>query len=97
MRRLNPSGEFPTPATELKEKTAPSKKAILNASLLLSRVQCGQESDFAPDELAIVRKGHEAVTLVFASKMLPSESPKIAKRLKRVKNPNTNKQSRRTK
>lgn len=97
MRRLNPSGEFPTPATEVKEETAPSKKAILNASLLLARVQSGQESDFAPDELAIVKKGHEAVTLAFATKMLPSESQKRTKRLRKVKNKNTNKQSRRAK
>jgi hypothetical protein len=95
MRRWIRSGEFPTSGTAVALETAPAKKAILNASLLLARVQSGQESDFAPDELAIVRKGHDAVGLVFAAKMLPSEPPKT--RLKKVTNQNTNTKPRRAK
>ena|ERR1019366_3138359 len=60
-RRRIQSGEFPTPGTEVQGEATPSKNAILNASRLLARMLPTQESDFAPTELALIRKGYEAV------------------------------------
>jgi ParB-like nuclease domain len=97
MRRLIPGGEFPTPGTSVASDNAPSKKAILSASLLLARVQSDQKSDFEPDELAIVRNGYEAVNRLLGVKALPSEPLKIAKRLNTVKKQNTSTKHRRVK
>ena len=68
-RRRIQAGEFPTPRPEVQGEPAPSKNAILNASRLLARMLPTQESEFAPTELLLIRKGHEAVhRLLFGAK-----------------------------